>query len=104
MRFVDVHKRCIVERRDVVEYVALSYVWGAVSTQRLTTINQEQMLTPGIFSELKLPDTIWDAIDVTRICGQQYLWVDSLCIVQNDVEDLQAGTFAMDLICKSVSS
>lgn len=104
MRFVDVHKRCIVERRDVVKYVALSYVWGAVSTLRLTTMNQEQMRTPGVFSDLKLPDTIWDAIDVTRMCGQQYLWVDALCIVQNDVEDLQAGTFAMDLICKSVSS
>lgn len=101
MRFVDVHRRCIVERREAVKYVALSYVWGATATLRLTTMNQQELSTPGKLSTFGLPVTILDAIDLTRACGQQYLWVDALCIMQNDAEDVEAGTNAMDLICKS---
>lgn len=100
MRFVDVNKMCIVESREVVKYVALSYVWGATPTLRLTTMNQHRMRFPGALKGLPLPNTIWDALYLTRACGEQYLWVDSLCIIQNDVEDLEAGTYAMDLICK----
>lgn len=103
MRFIDVEKGCIVERRDAVKYVALSYVWGAAATLRLTTMNQERMHIPGVLSDLSLPATISDAIDLVKACGEQYLWVDALCIVQNDAEDLEAGTYAMDLICKSAS-
>lgn len=101
MRFIDVEKDCIVERRDAVKCVALSYVWGAAATLRLKTMNQERMRTPGVLSDLSLPATISDAIDLVKACGEQYLWVDALCIVQNDAEDLEAGTYAMDLICKS---
>lgn len=103
MRFVDVNKMCIVESREVVKYVALSYVWGATPTLRLTAMNQHRMRFPGALKGLPLPNTIEDALDLTRACGEQFLWVDSLCIVQNDVEDLEAGTYAMDLICKSAS-
>lgn len=106
MRFVDVHQKCIVERTEVVRYVALSYVWGAAVNFRLTKTNQPQMRKPGVLSEswFELPATIRDAIDLTRACGEKYLWVDSLCIMQNDVEDLDVGTRAMDLICKSAAS
>lgn len=103
MRFVDVRRKCIVEVREVVRYVALSYVWGATPTLRLTTMNRHLLHNPGALFGLKLPKTIWHAINLTRACGEQYLWVDSLCILQNDVEDLEAGTYAMDLICESVS-
>lgn len=104
IRFVDVKKNCIVERREAVKYVALSYVWGAAATLRLTTMNQWRLRDPGALSRSDVPATIWDAIELTRACGEQYLWVDALCIVQNDADDLEAGTYAMDLICKSVSS
>lgn len=103
MRFVDVNKMCIVKSREVVKYVALSYVWGATPTLHLTTMNQHRMRFPGALKGLPLPKTIEDALDLTRACGEQFLWVDSLCIIQNDVDDLEAGTYAMDLICKSAS-
>lgn len=106
MRFVDVRMECIVERTEVVRYVALSYVWGAAATFRLTKANQPQMGRPGVLYEsgVELPATIRGALDLTRACGESYLWVDSLCIIQNVVEDLDAGTSAMDLICKSEGS
>lgn len=37
--------------------------------------------------EDELPATIRDAIELTRCLGVQYLWVDSLCIIQDDTQD-----------------
>jgi hypothetical protein len=41
-----------------------------------------------LFSELQ--ETFQDAVIVTRRLGFQYLWIDSLCIVQNDNEELRS--------------
>jgi hypothetical protein len=35
----------------------------------------------------QLPKTFQDAIRITRELGIQYLWIDALCIIQNDVQD-----------------
>lgn len=104
MRFVDVHKLCIVECREAVKYVALSYVWGATPTTRLTTTNQDYLYTPGSLPDFTLPNTIWDAINVTKACGEQFLWVDALCLIQDNAGDLEIGIHVMDLICKSACS
>lgn len=37
-----------------------------------------------------LPDTIVDAIEVTRSAGIRYIWVDALCIVQDDPLSLKS--------------
>jgi hypothetical protein len=34
-----------------------------------------------------LPKTFQNAITVTRMLGIRYLWIDSLCIIQDDVKD-----------------
>lgn len=38
-----------------------------------------------------LPVTIQDAIALTKELGERYLWVDSLCIVQDNVENKEAN-------------
>ncbi|KAF2828684.1 HET-domain-containing protein [Ophiobolus disseminans] len=38
---------------------------------------------------MEVPQTIEDAIDLTKMLGFKYLWVDSLCIIQDDTEDQQ---------------
>jgi hypothetical protein len=35
-----------------------------------------------------MPQTLQDAVTVTRRLGLQYIWVDCLCIVQDESEDL----------------
>ncbi|KAK1532097.1 uncharacterized protein CCOS01_04080 [Colletotrichum costaricense] len=63
-------------------YVALSYCWGLDQTIKTTTVNLARH-QQGI-EVRNLPKTIQDAIHVTRQLGVKLLWVDSLCIVQND--------------------
>lgn len=66
-------------------YVALSYVWGEAQPHKTTNANQA-VYSAGIDPSL-LPQTILDAIYVTHTLGFQYLWVDSLCIIQDSGED-----------------
>ena len=73
-------------------YLALSYCWGSEQTYVLTSENIE-LLMRGLEEHL-LPQTIRDAMAVTRTLGFQYLWVDALCIMQDS--DNPAARFDMD--------
>ncbi|KAL1626125.1 hypothetical protein SLS54_002959 [Diplodia seriata] len=66
-------------------YAALSYVWGVSLQEQPVHLSKEsqERLTHGI-PEDKLPPTIKDAVFVTRKLEIRYLWVDALCIVQDD--------------------
>lgn len=85
---VDVHRLCLVPASPEHSYIALSYVWGAVrqfqtSRENLSRLQEADALT-NYFDQIPL--VIKDAIQVTKVLGEGYLWVDSLCIVQNDPE------------------
>ncbi|KAK0721216.1 heterokaryon incompatibility protein-domain-containing protein [Apiosordaria backusii] len=63
-------------------FVALSYCWGGDQKAKLTTSNiddYKKSIDVG-----SLDQTIQDAIWVAREVGFRYLWVDSLCILQDD--------------------
>jgi hypothetical protein len=68
-----------------INYVALSYCWGsenAYVTERATLhLRMEEMRWDD------MPRTFQDAVIVTRELGMSYLWIDSLCIIQNDIDD-----------------
>lgn len=44
-----------------------------------------------------IPNTIVDAISVVRQLGERYLWIDSLCLVQDDKDEPKECTSIMDL-------
>ena len=46
----------------------------------------------------ELPKTFGEAVHVTRFLGVQYLWIDSLCIIQDSHEDWQRESALMHLI------
>jgi hypothetical protein len=64
-------------------YVALSYCWGGEQEQKTTTQNLRDREQHGLDIH-KLPQSLKDAIQVTRNLGLTYLWIDSLCIIQDD--------------------
>lgn len=100
LRLIDVQAQCIIETDRFCQYMTLSYVWGGIAGYRLTRASRAQLTQPGILRAkwLRLPRTIKDAITLVFELGQRYLWVDSLCLIQNQPEDVQAGTAVMDLI------
>ncbi|CZR57368.1 uncharacterized protein PAC_07257 [Phialocephala subalpina] len=75
-------------------YIALSHCWGLAKTFT-TTESTMDSLKAGFPAE-DLPATFRDAIAVTRALGIQYLWIDSLCIIQGHAEDWkrEAGKMA----------
>lgn len=66
-------------------YVALSYCWGGDQEGKTLTKNLADRFRG--FSLRRQDKTIRDAVEVTRHLGLQYLWVDALCIVQDDPHD-----------------
>lgn len=77
-------------------YVALSHCWGKAETLCTTTQNITQFMQSIDFSSL--PKTFSDAIQVTRGIGIQYLWIDSLCIIQDDKEDWEYESAQMEQV------
>lgn len=65
------------------KYAALSYVWGKVSQPLLQTDNVKLLAVKESLSSLPVPQTIKDAMLVCRLLNIRYLWVDSLCIIQD---------------------
>ncbi|KAK4204775.1 heterokaryon incompatibility protein-domain-containing protein [Triangularia verruculosa] len=100
LRYIDVNNACLIQSCDTVDYIALSYVWGSISNFRLTKANLKIFLQPAAISAAwnLLPATIRDAITLTRKLGKRYLWIDSLCLVQNDPMDLEPGIAVMDQV------
>lgn len=69
------------------DYIALSHAWGLGKHRPLETVrdNVEEHKT-----EIKtdaLSRTFRDAITVCRRLGERFLWIDSLCIIQDDDDD-----------------
>lgn len=67
-------------------YIALSHCWGAVGTPFITAKSNIQRWMDGIDRRM-LPKTFQDAVIVARSLGVRYLWIYSLCIIQQDLED-----------------
>lgn len=67
-------------------YVCLSYRWGSKSQQSMTTTANRNKYRDAV-PWRELPSTISDAIRFCFRLGFEYLWVDSLCIIQDDQQD-----------------
>jgi hypothetical protein len=66
-------------------YVALSHCWGGIIPVRTSRANlaSYQRALP-LASLLR---TFCDAVTLTRCLDFRYLWIDSLCIIQDDSDD-----------------
>jgi hypothetical protein len=66
-------------------YMTLSHCWGSKQplVTTITTLEQRCRVIP----MASLPDLYRDAVIITRKLGIQYLWIDSLCILQDCKDD-----------------
>jgi hypothetical protein len=75
------------------EYATLSHCWGS---RRYLILKKDNLkafhnqVPPAALSK-----TISDAIEVARYMGFSYIWIDTLCIAQDDPEDWKSESSAM---------
>lgn len=69
-----------------VRYAALSHCWGQGGTPFTTTHQTLRLRMEGIDVE-SLPQTFRDSVTLVEKLGLRYLWIDSLCIIQDDAGD-----------------
>lgn len=67
-------------------YVALSHRWGKLEDVACTTTKNISERIKQI-SLASLSPLFRDAVEITRFLGIKYLWIDSLCIIQDDPEE-----------------
>lgn len=100
---IDVVDNCIVSPPEIgVDYVALSYTRGLGQSLKNTKATLDDLMQPGALNLPKfasqLPETIRNTIDLVRLLGERYLWVDALCIIQDDPSSLGRNLNQMLLI------
>lgn len=79
-----------------VPYLTLSHCWGLSGHVKLTKTNYGSFLTAA--GDSSLPKTYRDAFRVTVSLGFRFLWIDSLCIIQDDVDDWRKQSLKMGAI------
>ncbi|KAL9617163.1 MAG: hypothetical protein Q9160_008017 [Pyrenula sp. 1 TL-2023] len=97
-RLIDVDRRCLTMAQEDQSWVCVSYVWGRTNATRLLRSNIHAFSAPGSLTPDILPAIAEDALQVTRGLGEKFLWIDSLCIVQDDMDDKGCYIAQMDSI------
>ncbi|TGO43226.1 hypothetical protein BHYA_0002g00300 [Botrytis hyacinthi] len=104
---VDTVEYCIVPGSNPKNYVALSYTWQDNASSenkepfRLLEDNLKILIQPGTLrnnSQSPLPKVILDAMELTNRLGQRYLWVDRLCIIQDQEIATMSEVMRMDQV------
>ncbi|KAE9376008.1 HET-domain-containing protein, partial [Stipitochalara longipes BDJ] len=80
------------------QYATLSHRWPNDPAKHFKTTSSsiDRYKTSIVIDEM--PPTFQDAVRVTRKLGLKYLWIDSLCILQDSVEDWERESAVMGLI------
>jgi hypothetical protein len=92
------------------QYICLSHCWGSIQPLKTTSENLQDHLLSLPWSNI--PKLFQDAIQLARKLNIHYIWIDSLCIVQNDHNDWVRESMNMCqvyensylTVCASVSS
>jgi Heterokaryon incompatibility protein (HET) len=87
------------QQNDSMKYIALSHPWGDPPHFCTFTSNIEEYKQHIEFSNL--PTTFQHAITTTRELGFQYLWIDSICIIQGPDGDFNKEANRMEDVFSS---
>jgi hypothetical protein len=95
---IDVVDSCLVNAPSECRYITLSYVWGTGAVFKHLQENSTSLRSPGVLNSLPIPMTIRDAMTVVHAIKEHYLWVDSICIIQNNLQMQQTEISRMGSI------
>ena len=100
----DPNKLILQEQVSGEDYLVLSHCWGNPTDEDrkrfCTTLENYHDRKEG-FSYNDLPKTFQDAVRVTRELDKKYLWIDSLCIIQDNKEDWKREAKRMEHVFAS---
>ncbi|KAM5352928.1 hypothetical protein ACJ41O_005650 [Fusarium nematophilum] len=89
-RLLHIQERKVVDFHNIrisqLKYAALSYVWGGNQRTTLQRSNYARLHSSGSLAR-QVSRTIEDSFHLTEALGVEYLWVDALCIIQDDDAD-----------------
>lgn len=97
-RLIDVGRstrpiRVVETQEKAFQYVALSHCWGSAAPLKATKSSWAKLTVNIPFDNL--PPLFQDAIIITRQLGLRYLWIDSLCIIQDSLRDWETEATKM---------
>ncbi|KAH3970441.1 hypothetical protein HBI18_113620 [Parastagonospora nodorum] len=75
-------------------YACLSHCWGATGPSYMLTKDTIKSLKAGMPST-KLPRTFREAMELCMRLNIRYLWIDALCIIQQDIDDWKEAAATM---------
>jgi hypothetical protein len=81
------------------EYTTLSHCWAEaqiITTTKATFLSRMKQIT-----WMSLSKTFQDAIIITHKLGLRFIWIDSLCIIQDDILDWETESKKMASIYES---
>ncbi|RSM07414.1 hypothetical protein CEP52_005248 [Fusarium oligoseptatum] len=78
---------------SVQRYAAFSHCWGKAETLKLLKDNKPRLEAGIDISEL--PQSYKEAIDACLSLDIRYIWIDSLCIIQDSTDDWRAESATM---------
>jgi hypothetical protein len=84
------------QEQQTSRYLTLSHCWGATQILKVTRSTLSKFQS-GIEVSI-LPKTFQDAVEATRQLGERYIWIDSLCIIQDSLSDWEEQSSKMDKI------
>jgi hypothetical protein len=100
------HMKLIETKGETGRYISLSHCWGKVkqfTTTKASFANHQINIDYD-----HLPKSFRDAIDITRLLGVRYIWIDSICICQDDGEDWERESAKMTSVymnsCLTIAS
>ncbi|KAK3346491.1 hypothetical protein B0T25DRAFT_462037, partial [Lasiosphaeria hispida] len=94
---IDVREERLVDITAPERYVALSYVWGQAPSFRLLRGNLARLCESGGLGAIQ-SELSQTTMRLVALMGERYLWIDALCLVQDDGQDMTHGIENMDTI------
>ena len=90
-KVIDIISMKLVAMQEMPKYFAVSYVWGTAMRNYIKAVSPSYAcnITFQPRTELHLdltgvPRIVFDAIELLKGLGKQYLWIDAICIKQRD--------------------